>query len=355
MVDAVRSLLSSRIEAFRREERGAIAFLVALLLPVLGGMGALVTDLGDVWQVRRHLQNCADAAALAGAWELGSQTLARTVATNYLTLQGIDACGTSPTFGFLDRNADGTSDALEVRATRTTSLGLARLIGINGGRVQARAVAGKITPSAFLGTEPFGVQVDPNQACGKADIQEYTLNGRPLRHGETYTVKYGAGGDSGAPGNFQPLALGGTGGSEYRTNIETGYPDWLSSCNTVLTKTGNMVGPTIAGLDQRMANGFEFMSMCDPALRGERVRWSECPRILNVAIIPPMGNGRSDVQVLTFGWFYLLGYSRDGNQSAELTGILLNVADKTAPPEEWTGSNAWSPNSSVPFGVKLLE
>jgi Putative Flp pilus-assembly TadE/G-like len=53
----------------RRDERGAVAVLVALLVGggVLLGLGALVVDVGQIYQERAELQNGADAAALGVA------------------------------------------------------------------------------------------------------------------------------------------------------------------------------------------------------------------------------------------------------------------------------------------------
>ncbi len=53
----------------RRDERGAIGVIVAVLVGggVLTGMGALVIDVGQVYQERGELQNGADAAALGVA------------------------------------------------------------------------------------------------------------------------------------------------------------------------------------------------------------------------------------------------------------------------------------------------
>lgn len=51
-------------------QRGAVAPLVALLLPVLIGVAALAVDLAHVYVVRNEMQNDADAAALAGAHAL---------------------------------------------------------------------------------------------------------------------------------------------------------------------------------------------------------------------------------------------------------------------------------------------
>lgn len=48
-----------------RDERGVVAVVVALLLTVMLGMGALVVDVGALYQEKRELQNGSDAGALA--------------------------------------------------------------------------------------------------------------------------------------------------------------------------------------------------------------------------------------------------------------------------------------------------
>lgn len=55
----------------RAGEKGAVAVLVAVLLLFLIGMVALVVDVGYLYATRSELQNAADAAALAGARQLG--------------------------------------------------------------------------------------------------------------------------------------------------------------------------------------------------------------------------------------------------------------------------------------------
>ena len=63
---SLRRLILARL---RRDERGVVAAIVAILLGtgVLLGMGALVIDVGQIYQERAELQNGADAAALAVA------------------------------------------------------------------------------------------------------------------------------------------------------------------------------------------------------------------------------------------------------------------------------------------------
>jgi hypothetical protein len=60
----MRSLIRTRL---RRDDTGAVVALVAIMMVVLLGMGALVIDVGQLYAERRELQNGADAAALAVA------------------------------------------------------------------------------------------------------------------------------------------------------------------------------------------------------------------------------------------------------------------------------------------------
>jgi Flp pilus assembly protein TadG len=70
-----------------RDDRGAIGVLVAVLIGggVLLGMGALVIDVGQLYQNRAELQNGADAAALAVAQSCAAGTCAPSLATQFAT------------------------------------------------------------------------------------------------------------------------------------------------------------------------------------------------------------------------------------------------------------------------------
>jgi len=67
--DLTASLARLILVRLRRDERGVVAALVAMLIGsgVLLGMGALVIDVGQIYQERAELQNGADAAALGVA------------------------------------------------------------------------------------------------------------------------------------------------------------------------------------------------------------------------------------------------------------------------------------------------
>ena len=67
------------------DQQGQVAIVVALMLTVMLGFGALVVDVGLNWTARTQLQSAADAAALAGAAELpGQPDEALAKATEYM-------------------------------------------------------------------------------------------------------------------------------------------------------------------------------------------------------------------------------------------------------------------------------
>src|ERR1035438_6105259 len=84
MRNLIRGLARS-LRLLGRDERGAIGVLVAVLLGagVLTGMGALVVDVGQLYQERAELQNGADAAALAVAKSCATGTCAPTLSAQY--------------------------------------------------------------------------------------------------------------------------------------------------------------------------------------------------------------------------------------------------------------------------------
>ena len=80
----MRNLISRRLGT-RQGDRGAIGVLVAILIGagVLFGMGAMVIDVGQLYQNRAELQNGADAAALAVAKSCAEGSCTPSIAAQY--------------------------------------------------------------------------------------------------------------------------------------------------------------------------------------------------------------------------------------------------------------------------------
>ena len=56
-----------RLSSFLADQDGAIAIVIALLLPILFGFAGLAVDMGHSYAVKSQLKNAADAGALRGA------------------------------------------------------------------------------------------------------------------------------------------------------------------------------------------------------------------------------------------------------------------------------------------------
>jgi Flp pilus assembly protein TadG len=151
------------------DDRGAVLVVFLLFLPVLLLFAAFVLDVGHAFQLRRHLQSSADAAALAAAQELPNTMNAETVANNY-----------SASFGGRNENSSlppvttavafpGSPPGGKVRVTQSATsrvffAGVVKLFGHadwDGFDVSATAVASK---TSTAGGTPLAVYV--HELCG---------------------------------------------------------------------------------------------------------------------------------------------------------------------------------------------
>ncbi len=189
---------------FRREDRGAIAVITAILALVLMAFGAIAVDLGNAWARKRAVQTTADLAALAGGSGLPDMREARVRAMDYLTRnpqQGgaLDACSVTSSvnpcwdndgdysngeidFFHTDTNGNGTYEPSEATSTNgqafairvmppghKVDFGLAGAVGFSSTNVTAPATAALGSPLG-LGIPPFYLTAADNGAtCIKDD------------------------------------------------------------------------------------------------------------------------------------------------------------------------------------------
>ncbi|HEX9101519.1 MAG TPA: pilus assembly protein TadG-related protein [Polyangia bacterium] len=156
----------------RDRQRGNIAILFALLLPVLLGFAALVIDLGHGWQVRNQLQNDADSAALAGVRDLDGTAARFATAINsavqYAALNSANGSSvtlpaSNVTLGNWNFNtrtftaASASTPPYKVNAVSVTAPTLtlrtwfAPILGINSENVTTAAIAVGGSPDATCG------------------------------------------------------------------------------------------------------------------------------------------------------------------------------------------------------------
>lgn len=279
---------------FLREEKGQAMVLIALLTTVLLGITAFSFDMGNLQWQKRHIQNTADASALAGAQDLPN---AEDAAQRYAQLNGVPDADISvnPT------NTDPTK--CEVVCTRNVQNTFARILGFNNTTVAARAVAGiSSVNSVSGGALPLGVEQ-----------QDFV-------YGQTYQLKENAGAGQ-YHGNFGCLALGDkNGANRYRDNLKYGYDGTLTVGDKVDTEPGNMAGPTVDGMNYRINQ--------DPTATYTTVQKGS-PRLGVVPVVDTMDvNGRKEVTIVGFAVFFLESANTEGkgnNAKAAIYGKFMEM------------------------------
>ncbi|TMG01518.1 MAG: hypothetical protein E6I09_12325 [Chloroflexi bacterium] len=253
---------TSRWPQIYRCERGQTLVVGILFMFVLLGMVAMTVDVGLLFRDRRHLQNSADAMALAGVAELPQNPgQAQVKARQWAANNGI---------------ASGDIKKIEVRATGVPNDTLYVELENNFGWIFGR-VLGQTTSkvgadaAARIGSLSGGHQMMP-WALLRGDTNCLdAVTGAPI-FGATCQVKVGAG-SSAINGWYGALDYDGNGGgaSEYKDRIIDGSvvstyciqgdpaPSCVSSLGVVDALNGNKTGPTGSGIDTRWATG----AQCD--------------------------------------------------------------------------------------------
>lgn len=147
--------MCKRLRNMRRDERGSVLVMIAILLPVMLGMAALAIDVAGWYQMRRQLQSSADAAALAGMRDLPIAGTASTTAQNYVA-QNVSGATPTVTTPF---NSDGNQ--IKVTVTKNFPSIFGSLLGLSQVQITASAVAKK-SSTGNVKSAVFAA----NTACG---------------------------------------------------------------------------------------------------------------------------------------------------------------------------------------------
>jgi Flp pilus assembly protein TadG len=333
----------------RPNERGVVIIWIAFFMLFMLGFVALGIDVAKLMATRTELQNAADAAALAGASAVNSQTgnvmadsaVARAQETAVknkafvnepLPVQLLAADVSFP-----------TNRQVKVVVRRDATAGgavvthVAQVLGIRSLAITATAVA-EASPASEQCERlvPMGAIPPPGQA------------GFLVGCSNVYSLKLGAG--SGTTGNYQALDFPGcdegtcagyspTGANTYRCLLASGYSCCVKIGQTIQTEPGNMTGPTRQGLQDRWdADNDRRSNICYSAYTGNR------NRIVNVPVIQSLGNGRTDVKVIGFAAFFLRTRPTGGSQQPVEAEFIYDIV-----PGSGGGGN------STVFAIRLVK
>lgn len=125
-----------KMKSKMKNEDGAVALLVALLMVVLLGFTSLAIDMGLAYYQKQKLQNACDSAALAGVQYLPNKTSAEKHAKEYFEMNFGNPCDI--TVDVLDSNTK-----IRVTAKTKVNTSFGKILGSNQISVGSNAAAGK--------------------------------------------------------------------------------------------------------------------------------------------------------------------------------------------------------------------
>ena len=247
----------ARTATNRQGERGSVLAMAALgMLSVLLAVG-LGIDISRFYLAKTELQNAADAAALAGVSGLNSSPAGITQATdravqamnNYnFDQQAVSFPRSNVLFaknleGPYVSEASAQTDPKDIRFVKVTTppspVAVSFAVGVLGS-------SKNLTASATAG---FSVPI--NVFCNwlPVSVIDYDV---PMVPGQTYTIRAGSG-NMASPGNYQILAVAGSGGKDVRIGLASGVDFCASAGATyaVDTKTGVTAGAVRQGINTR--------------------------------------------------------------------------------------------------------
>ncbi len=302
----------------KNEEHGDVLIIVAVSMVFIFAMLALVIDLGLAFLSTGEQQKAADAAVYSAGRLLPIET-GNTIKVNQIKNSAINYADLN---GFADLTEDdivlgkiSNGQYTEIRVTVDNSVPMyfAKIFGIDYLDLSRSAVA-KLSPVIRTsGVAPIGLTKEEMDA---------RIASNNLTH---VTLKYGVQG--GSTSFFGALDLDGQGGgaSDYRIWITQGYAGEISVGDVLLEESGNMVGPTYQGFEERYdaCTHFGALSGGDGCTTANFE--PSCLRIVKVPIYS-FGVDKKTVVVEGFAAFLLENQTNDGY----ITGSFLNMVTNGA-------------------------
>lgn len=348
----------------RRAERGSILATSALgMLSLLLAVG-LGVDISHLYLAKNELQNAADAAALAGASGLDFSSDGINEATNRAVVEmnkyefdNDDVVFTPANVRFaanlseFDGSGSGLSQAQAANSAVAPTIRFVRVITPSS-PVNIAFVSSVVGNSLNLSaTAVGGVSVPLNTFAGYLPVSVVEEDGMDtITPGQLYTFR-GAPQGSVSAGNYQILAIDGSGASDDRIGLASGVRNPVGPGGYVDTKPGVSSGAVRQGINTRFD---DYASQMDPQTYPpdtnikEGITYaqyqagspSQSPshpgvsgrRVVLIPIIrrSQFDGGRTSVQIDHFGAFFLRNKVQGGNGGdlvAEYIGVGVVVGN----------------------------
>jgi hypothetical protein len=167
--------------------------------------------------------------------------------------------------------------------------------------------------------------------------------------GTVMTIRAGTGNNV-SPSFYWSWAMpGGTGASFYRDNIANCHQATFTYLSTMTQEPGNMMGPTMQGVDDLMAK--DPNAYWDTASQTVKSNYNPSPRVFPIPLYDPeyYQSGKTTGRNVTLRMANWVGFLLEGRQGNDVFGRIVpitGVIDDTAGP---------APAGSYALAIRLVE
>ena len=325
---------------------GQTLVVIVLFMFALLGMCAMAIDVGSWYQVKRNLQNDADAAALAGAGVLpAGWSAAQTSAASNFSKNA----KTGETAVYQNTKTLVANDTVKVTVSRPAPTYFAKMFGIGSVHVTATASA---TMKSYTKVIP------------KGNVMPWGIMKNSFNPGSSYTLYT----DNSTPNNgaislpvmnsSNTACTGTSGASDYRDSITGPANGGLNTCPISVgdvepVKTGQNSGPTRQGIDTRITSWQSVSSIVTIGSNGTAtILQPNSPQLVILPIIEDMGGGTTfpsgsgNVRIVGFAYFVITGYSNGGKT---VTGTFVTAQGVN---DGWE-TGAWDGGKNTAYTIEL--
>ena len=375
-----------------RDERGMSLVFVGVGFMAFLAATTLAIDVGMFATARSQAQNSADSGALAGAIALyfddyddrsagGPAKQNAMVAARENQVIGAQVSVTPPDVTF-PLGPTGLNNRVKARVFRNDERGnpvgtlMGQYFGVTDVNIQAEATAEASQANAMTCVMPFtipdkwterqdpdwdvndtfkmwdnhGNLMDPADVYHNAtDKGRYTGYNPQRDKGTLLMIRAGTGNDIN-PSMYFSYSIGGvTGAAQYNWNIFNCNTTVMGFDDLLLMEPGNMVGPTVDGIDQLIAKDPD--AYWDTTKNKPVSTRSPSPRVVAIPLYDPeyydtgKKNGRyADLKVVNYLGFFITG--RSGNN---IYGRITPIAGM------YKGNAGPAPAAAFPVVIRLVE
>jgi Flp pilus assembly protein TadG len=393
--------MRNRIQHLNRDEHGMSFVFVGFGMMAFIAATTLAIDVGMFMNARTQAQNAADAGALAGVTALvfndynnrsssgpAVQSARSTAMANKVIGQSPSVYPTDVTFPV---GPTGQNNRVMVTVFRTGGHGnavptlMGSLFGVNFVDIGATATAEASPANAMTCVKPFMIPDkwtenrnppwDTNDSFDMYDNHNNLLSPRDVYvpakdcktcannsgytgyttardKGMQLTLRAGTGNNINPSFYFSWKMPGNTGGNYYRDNIANCNQSTMHWDDLIIQEPGNMVGPTIDGINDLIAKDpgayWEPLPGCN-CVKGSAYTIS--PRVFPIPLYDPkyyadgQANGRyADFKIANFLGFFAMPPT--GNSIPGYITQIVGIVDPNAGP---------APDAAFPVSIRLVQ